>query len=286
MGTTAHVVGVGPGASSAWFDAVRSRLEQLEARWSRFLPVSDVCRANADLGVATAVAPETVDLVLAARAWEAGTGGLFAPAVLDALVTAGYDRTFEALGRGGALRAAPVGRMRVDVDVVASTITVHAPIDLGGIGKGAAADLVARELGAHVDGGCINLGGDLRAWGDAPDGASGWHVAIDVPDHADLVVSVVDGAIATSSIERRRWRTLDGATAHHIIDPRTGRPAASDLRAVTVVDGTAAAAEVLAKAALVVGSDGAADVLQGAPALLRTDQGTVHAVNGMEAYLS
>jgi thiamine biosynthesis lipoprotein len=169
----------------------------------------------------------------------------------------------------------------VTVDLERSTITAGEPIDLGGIGKGAAADLIVRELGGDVAGGCINVGGDLRAWGEPPDGATGWSVAVDA---AGVTVSVVEGAIATSSTERRRWPTVDG-DAHHLIDPRTGRPAVSDLRAVTVVDESALAAEVLAKAALIAGSVAAADVLRGAPALLHTDD-ALFAVNGMEAYLS
>ena len=279
MGTTAHIIGVD--ASDRWFDAVRARLEELEARWSRFRPSSDVCVANARAGEATTVAPETATVVATALEWSVVTGGLFDLRVLDALVGAGYDRSFELVGVGGRLGGCPVGATPVTVDLGTSTVTVGEPIDLGGIGKGAAADLVVRELGGGVAGGCINVGGDLRAWGAPPDGAAGWSVAV---AEAGVTISVVEGAIATSSTERRRWTTVDG-DAHHLIDPRTGRPAVSDLRAVTVVDESALAAEVLAKAALIAGTTAAGDVLRGAPALLRTDD-AVFAVNGMEDYLS
>ena len=279
MGTTAHVIGID--ASGSWFDAVRARLDELESRWSRFLPTSDVCTANARLGEATLVARETAALVAAALEWSAVTDGLFELCVHDALVGAGYDRSFELVGIGGRLDGRPARRAPVAVDVDASTITVDDPIDLGGIGKGAAADLVALELGADVAGGCINLGGDLRAWGTPPDGAAGWSVAV---DDLDVTISIVAGAIATSSTGRRRWSTIDG-DAHHLIDPRTGRPATSDVRAVTVVDESALVAEVLAKAALIAGTVASDDVLRGAPALLRTDD-AVFAVNGMEEYLS
>ena len=68
------------------------RISELEARWSRFLPDSDIGRANSTRGVPVDVAPETRLLVKQAiRAWEL-TAGRYDPTVIDALVAAGYDR--------------------------------------------------------------------------------------------------------------------------------------------------------------------------------------------------
>jgi thiamine biosynthesis lipoprotein len=52
---------------------------------------------------------------------------------------------------------------------------------------------------------------------------------------------------------RRRWLTRDGKIAHHLIDPRTGRPSQSDLASVTVVARSTVEAEVQAKVLLLLG---------------------------------
>ena len=106
-------------------------------------------------------------------------------------------------------------------------------------------------LAADAAGGVVDLGGDLRVWGKAPAGAPGWPIAVeDVRSgrHAALL-GLAAGAVATSTVLRRRWQVGE-RRAHHLIDPATGRPSDGELVAVTVVAGEATGAEVLAKAAL------------------------------------
>ena len=264
MGAEAHLRVLGPKADEL-LACAEHRLADLEAWWSRFVPSSDLSRVNAGAGQAVEVQPETIEVVeLAVVAW-ALTGGRFDPSVLPALVAAGYDRTFTAIaaGRPGAgrwpeaARHPPPGVPRWRCDVDAGTIRVPAGVqlDLGGIGKGHAADIVARELLASgATGACVNLGGDVRVTGSPPDGAA-WTIAVQHPlEGASIVtLALADGAVATSTTAYRRW----GDDAHHLIDPATGLPARTDLLAVTVVAGEAAWAEVVAKAALLAGLDGA-----------------------------
>ena len=73
-----------------------------------------------------------------------------------------------------------------------------------------------------VAGACINLGGDLRVFGRAPEDAPAWAVGLDQPNDPDnvmMVVGLADGALATSSTTRRRWQGDDGVVRHHLIDP-------------------------------------------------------------------
>ncbi len=265
MGTSAQVVVVGGTPHDV--EHARDRIAELERRWSRFLPDSELQRLNAGAGRAVRVSTETRQLVEAAvDAWF-DTSGRFDPTVLDALEAAGYDRPF-ATGLDGADRAGPGGPtpgcagIHVDARTDVVMLPQHVRLDLGGIAKGHAADLVVGELLARgAAGALVNLGGDLRVAGTGPSG-DGWTVGIEHVPGTALVVS--NGGMATSATTRRRW-TRAGVTQHHVIDPRTGRPAGFSADAVTVFAATAAAAEVTATAALLAGPD-ALEVLRDASA--------------------
>jgi FAD:protein FMN transferase len=132
------------------------------------------------------------------------------------------------------------------------TLPTGVALDLGGIAKGYAADLVAEELiEGGAEGACVNVGGDLRVVGRPP-GADAWCVVVDaeVPDAtAPPALVLAAGAVATSSRARRTWARGD-RQLHHLIDPRTGSPACTPWVAATVIAGRAVDAEPLAKAAV------------------------------------
>lgn len=255
MGTTARVLLTGA-ADAGVLHEMEAEVERLEGLWSRFRPDSDLCRVNEGAGRPVDVDRLTADLVSLATGWWWATGGLFDPTVLRAVQQSGYSRSFE-LGPtqiSGPTSPAP-GPGEVVVDDPAGTVVVPPGVglDLGGIGKGAAADHLAEAR--LCPGGLVDLGGDLRVWGPPPDRAPGWAVAVeDLRDGSTLaVLGLAEGAVATSSVLRRAW-TSQGRRQHHLIDPRTGSPAQGEVATVTVVAGLAAGAEVLAKAALVSGS--------------------------------
>jgi thiamine biosynthesis lipoprotein len=254
MGSEAHVIVVGVAAERLVELAVRE-LEALEERWSRFRPDSELSRLNAVAGTPVELSPVTFDAVQrAVEAWR-DTFGYYDPTVLRALERVGYDRSFELLADVGP-RPRTEGPLPcpgcVGIELDPATRTVRLPagvaLDLGGIGKGLAADLVCeRLLDAGADGASVNVGGDVRVAGESPS-PDGW--IIDVDDRA--IVSLAAGAVATSSTTRRCW-TAGGRSYHHLIDPATGLPAESDLVTVSVVGATAAFAEVIGKAALIAG---------------------------------
>jgi thiamine biosynthesis lipoprotein len=285
MGTTCRVWLVGDGAAEGAV-AAEEMVADLEARWSRFIASSDVGRLNSGEGRAVIVAPSTMDLVERAITWWRATEGRFDPTVLESLEAAGYDRD-HALGHGPISEGAPApGCAGIVVDHLAGTVQLPARVgvDLGGIGKGRAVDLVAEHL-RELPGGLVDLGGDLRVWGTAPSGGSGWPIAVDdLRDGRTLaLLGLLDGAVATSSTLRRRWS--DGTrSAHHLIDPRAGSPVRGDLVSVTVVGGQAEGAEVLAKAALIAGSVAAARPLleeHGVAAALVPPTGPITLVGGL-----
>jgi thiamine biosynthesis lipoprotein len=257
-------------------DEVEQRLRRLEALWSRFLPSSELSRLNSAMGRPCLVSAETRRVMRTAREGYELTSGVFDPRVLDALEAAGYDRSHEHLHvDSGPLRDAdPAHGVReplrlpllVEFDDAVSTalLPIGERWDLGGIGKGMAADFLIEELaGRGVASIMVNLGGDIRVFGEAP-GEPCWTVQVDDPLHdrpplAD--VHLHHGGVATSSRAKRRW-IHDGQHRHHIIDPRTGRPAETDLVAVTVVAGATWWAEVLAKSALILGRRDGRDLIE------------------------
>jgi thiamine biosynthesis lipoprotein len=258
MGTTAHVVVVGDGAVQLAQRAV-DEITELERKWSRFRSDSEISRANAHAGSHVVVSPETLLLVeRSIEGWER-SGGVFDPTVLPALERAGYDRDYTylrgslvAVGAESAKPSPGCGGFEVDAAIGAITVPPNVAIDPGGIGKGLAADLVSANLvAAGARAALVNVGGDLRARGE-PFGADAWEIALEDPARPERTVlrfGIRDGAVATSSRVKRRWRTTRG-TAHHLIDPRSGAPSRSRHATVMAVTADAWWAEVVAKTVL------------------------------------
>ncbi|MEX1008252.1 MAG: FAD:protein FMN transferase [Acidimicrobiia bacterium] len=300
MGTDVTVL-VLDGPSDAGARAADA-IERLEQLWSRFRPTSELCALNAAGSVPewrsgssspVVVSAETFALVERAVPPWPTPRGRDPPPRLPAVIAAGYDRDFDRVaseGAGPSADPAPApgcAGIVLDARVSALTLPPGVALDLGGIGKGYAADLVARELVDHgASGALVNLGGDLRAIGAAPE-PHGWVVAVDdqLETGATGMLALSEGAIATSTRLRRAWER-DGHVLHHLIDPRTGLPAASGLASVTVVDGEAWRAEVLAKAAFIAGSaDGRGLIADGgATGLLVYDDGRVEELDGLAAF--
>jgi thiamine biosynthesis lipoprotein len=131
------------------------------------------------------------------------------------------------------------------------TVPTGVQLDLGASAKALAADRAATAAAAAVPGTgvLVNLGGDIAVAGPCPVG--GWTVGVG-DDHrgaADQTITIESGGLATSSTTVRRW----GANRHHIIDPRTGIPAGSCWRTVSVAAASCVDANTAATAAVVLG---------------------------------
>lgn len=236
---------------------VRELFASREEALSRFRPASELSRLNRSAGRRVPVSPlmfETIDAAIRAAA---ATGGAFDPTLGRQMAANGYDRSF-GLPRGvtvlGMPPAGPGGGWReIAVDPARRTVTVPVGIalDFGGIAKGMAVDAAARLLDdAGVDAALVSAGGDMRVAGT---GARDWQVGLsDAPAPQQITLS--GGALATSSSSRRTW-VQDGIRRHHLLDPRTGTPVDSGLRAVSVAARTCAQAEVAAKAVFVLGPE-------------------------------
>lgn len=260
---------------------VADRFAAAEHRFSRFRPDSELSALNRARGPMRVSAPP-FDALARARLHVVRTGGVFDPGVSAALIAAGYQRSFApgALDRPAA--APPPARRghlhEVLLDPASRTVLRprHVQLDLGGMIKGATVDEAATLLPGA---GAIDAGGDAVVRGPAPGGGD-WLIEIEDPlDPARTLATIGlrDAAVATSAANRRCWR-LGAVDAHHLIDPRTQRPATTDLLQVTVVAATAELAEVLAKAAFVLGTRAGRALLAGQPGvgavLVGRDRGT------------
>lgn len=243
-----------------WFDDYEDVL-------SRFRPSSELCALNAQAGSGQWVkVSDTLWQVLATamRAVDLSQG-LVVPTLLPAMNFIGYDRSFDAL------KAMPTVTLRVGpppVLIDAHTIgrdgrtqTVRLPagaqLDFGGIAKGWAAQQVAQRLSAHGPA-LVDIGGDIAVSGPRADDAA-WPIGVanpfDLEHESELALLTLRiGSIATSGRDVRQWRNSTGQRLHHLIDPRTGWPAETDVVCATVVAEAGWVAEAGAKAALILGS--------------------------------
>ena len=238
-------------------------LRALDLACSRFRDDSELTEVNSAAGAPVAASLLLRDTVRAAIGVAELSGGLVDPTIGRALRLAGYDGTIVRvrLREGSLVRPVfePAGRWReIELDDEAGTVRVPAGVelDLGAAAKALAADTIAAAAADAT--GCgvlISIGGDIALAGEPP--AGGWVVGIDddhatPPDLATTRISLAAGGLASSGTRVRRWRTAVGEL-HHILDPRTGAPAAGPWATVSVAANSCLEANAASTAAVVLG---------------------------------
>lgn len=155
----------------------------------------------------------------------------------------------------------------MDAETRLVTLPAGCKVDLGGIAKGWSADQAMRRLEVFGPA-LVDASGDIACSGPLSNGHP-WPIDVDDPlriqDTLDLLGLDRCGA-ATSGVDFRRWKQGD-TWRHHIIDPRTGLPAETDLLTVTAVAPDAVQAETAAKAVLILGSEAGLAWLEERPEL-------------------
>ena len=254
---------------------VAARIEAWARRLTRFSPDSDLCALNRQPGAAdTSVRPTLCAVLRRSQSVAERTEGIVDVGLLAARLAAedGGDAppaparwTLRSQGRGGVVHRE--GTVRFDLD---------------GVGKGWIADRALALLSGYPAA-LVDADGDIAVRLDA---AHPWQLAVADPRHDDEdLASLVLGAgrqmgrpgVATSGTSVHRWPHA-GGSRHHLIDPRTGRPAVTDVVQATVVAESALAAESLAKAIVISGSQEGLDLAERAGSLaevLLLDDGQV-----------
>jgi thiamine biosynthesis lipoprotein len=296
--TTARLVVTRHETLAAAEELIRGYLDDVDAACSRFRLDSELSRAQRRPGQAVRISPLLADLVDAALSAATRTDGLVDPTVGAWLCDLGYDRDFGELdpldGTEVVIQAGPPNsrlvlhrrpdwrgvRLRRDGFGDAwLTVPAGVRLDLGATAKAYAADRCAAQVRGQLDTGVlVSLGGDIATAGPAPRG--GWRILVrDRPGDPSVTVNLPAGtAIATSSTVSRRW-THRGVAVHHIVDPRTGQPASTRWRTVTVAAPDCVTANSLSTAALIHG-DGAVRWLRGTGRAVRLVDANGRVVTG------
>ncbi len=239
--------------------------ERYERLFSRVDPASQLYRVNHAEGRACAVDPELAALTETALSYCEASEGRYD-------ITVGSVSQLWDFKHGVIPTASDVEAALEHVDyrrvrVRGTEIQLADPascIDLGGIAKGYIADAILelfRTRGvAHA---LINLGGNVAAMGGKLDG-SPWHIGIRKPMPSHMMptiesfatVAISDGSVVTSGIYERAF-THEGKLYHHILDPKTGFPAATDLLSATVISRASIDGDGFTTSLILMGADAA-----------------------------
>lgn len=270
MGTAVEVWG--DRSDQEW--AVRDLFEEVEAVCSRFRPDSELSLINADASVTHPLSPLLAEVVEAAERARSDTDGLVDIGVGAAVAGWGYDRTFAEvadLDHGPGARSVPNWQLKGRTLVK----SIDTRIDLGGIAKGWTCDRAVERGLCRV----ASAGGDMRS--SHPETTAS---VLDPWGNLVAKVRVGRGALATSSVGKRRWR-VEGREVSHLMDPRSMTPVETPVVSATVVAATAVEAEAGAKAVLLLGEEGLAwadDQAWISAALAVWHDGSVFATTGLE----
>lgn len=286
--------------------ACRDRCLFFERAFSRTRGDSDISRAHAASPEPVAVAPETADLVRRAIGYCERSRGLFD--ITMGTVTSLWDFHRGVVPSGLALhRALPhVGYDRIVLGGSESsrTLAIADPetvLDLGGVAKGYIADDLASLMEARgARRFVLNLGGNVVVRGGRPASPASrppvrpgeaWRVGIVNPldpAHHRAVIDLADGSVVTSGIHERRF-SRGGVTYHHILDPRTGMPARTDVASATIVASRSMDCDGYSTTAFMLGAERAiafVEELPGIEAVVIDDRDEVRWTSGIADSLS
>lgn len=236
----------------------QKKVNELSNRLSRQISSSSIAKLNSANGEPVTLDDDAYNALKQAVELAKFTGGAFDPttAVLSDLWGIGTDsptvpsdeQITEALTHVGYENIVFLEDNQVK-------LLNGAQVDLGGIGKGYATDLVTKDISTPI---LASLGGNIGAYGENPNSDNGlWSIGLADPDNNSSYIASIkikDLSIVTSG-DYERYFEQDGVRYHHIFDPKTGYPAQNELRAVTVIDRNSTRADALTTALLVMGLD-------------------------------
>lgn len=252
---------------------------------------SEVSKLNQSAGKSVQMSKDIYGLLQKSVAISEKSGGAFDASIGAVSSLWKEDGYFAVLPEDTAIQQALplVDYRRIQLEQGAK-VTLEQPgmqVDLGGIAKGYACDQVYELLKENkVEHALLDFGGNIYACGTKPDGSS-WRVGVREPraNSSELVgaVAVKDQAVVTSGIYERHFEK-NGTDYHHLLDPKTGYPAANELLSVTIISDSSTEADCLSTACFVLGLEKGmqlAEQYENAEAIFITDTRTVYLTDGV-----
>ena len=244
------------------FKELWSTIDSFEEKFSRFKAHSELNDFNQKSGQRTTVSPEFREMLIIARQLAIDTNELYTPFILPSLQKTGYKGSWPApeksLDQTDYSDRQYYGIDNLMIGKDWAQIPKNAAIEFGGIGKGFLLDKLTHQLPTSLEGYWLSIGGDIILKGVDRDGDN-WKVMIQSAANPSKNIGQVINksgsklAVATSGIIKRKG--LKGNQPwHHIINPRTGGSAKTDLLTATVCYSTAVKADVYAKCLIILGS--------------------------------
>ena len=273
-------------------DPVVNRIREIDDRMSAFKPASDLSKISLSAGRGPVMLhEETLRLLRLAQRVSESSGGAFDVTIRPLTALWNIKRKSGVIPPDDTIRETLklVGYRDLAIDEANQTACLKKPgqaVDLGGIAKGYAADEACHILKqGGVKSALINLGGNIAAVGTRPDGRP-WEIGIQNP--ADVrgkylgTLAVENLSVVTSGVNEQFF-IKNGRRYHHILDPRTGRPAHSGLLSATVICGSSAYADTLSTAAFVLGVEQGTALLKkfGAEAVFATEDCKLYVTEGL-----
>lgn len=236
----------------------QKKVNELSNRLSRQISSSSIAKLNSANGEPVTLDDDAYNALKQAVELAKFTGGAFDPttAVISDLWGIGTDSPTVPSDKQITETLTHVGYENiVFLEDNQVKLLNGAQVDLGGIGKGYATDLVTKDISTPI---LASLGGNIGAYGENPNSDNGlWSIGLADPDNNSSYIASVrikDLSIVTSG-DYERYFEQDGVRYHHIFDPKTGYPAQNELRAVTVIDKNSTRADALTTALFVMGLD-------------------------------
>ena len=242
------------------------RCQYFEQHFSRTVEGSDIWNINNAGGAAVEVAQETADIIGTALEYCKASDGLFDISI--GAVSSLWDFVAGIKPEDKQIKEAVKHVDYRKITLEGTTVTLQDPdmmLDLGGVAKGYIADDLARMFRENgCESGYIDLGGNIYVLGHKPDG-SAWNVGIQDPNDARETaiakVACADMSVVTSGLYERQFEQ-GGKTYYHILDPKTGYPAKSDLLSSSVLSESSLDGDAYATWMFLLGSKGALDLLE------------------------
>ncbi|MHA6531087.1 FAD:protein FMN transferase [Paenibacillus sp. BAC0078] len=293
--TVVNIKVFGDNVTQKNMDHIQQMLERMDKEFSRTKQDGELYAVNQAAGKeAVAVSDETLDIVKQSLKYAEEMNGLFDP-------TIGPLVDLWNIGNGGdhVPPQAEIDKAKaltnykdVIVDDKAKTVKLAKEgmvLDMGGIGKGYAADRIADYLKEQgLDSAMINLGGSsIIALGNKPNG-SPWNIGLQDPDQSRGTqlgtIKISDEVIDASGVYERFFMQ-DGVRYHHILDPRTGFPSQNGLKSITIMSPNATDADALSTGVFLMGLEDGMKYLESLPekvdAFFITDDNKIYATSGL-----